>query len=143
MKTHFFKNMVRHFSKSEDFMTCPLFFAVKAVCPGFEDCCLSRGSSSINRRHLSSFLRDKTLNFCTCMCLICRCRAFHDFYFIFRQIFGFSYFQGYLGLKGSHISSGEKKKKRRKWLGRGTVNTVCKIQGLSLKNGVDIWTFVR
>ena len=34
-------------------------------------------------------------------------------------------------------------KKKRKRLGRGTLNTGAKFQGLTLKNGVDIWTFVR
>ena len=36
-----------------------------------------------------------------------------------------------------------KKKKRRSDLGMGMYNTCAKFQGLSLKNGVDIWTFVR
>ena len=31
----------------------------------------------------------------------------------------------------------------RKRLDRGTLNTCAKFQGLTLKNGVDIWTFVR
>ena len=57
----------------------------------------------------------------------------------------FLYFLGYLDLKGSHISSGKKTKIKniRKGLGRRTLNTCAKFQGLSLKNGMDIWTFVR
>ena len=31
-KTQFFKDRVRVFTKSEDFMTCPLFVTVKAAC---------------------------------------------------------------------------------------------------------------
>ena len=37
----------------------------------------------------------------------------------------------------------KKKKKTRQRLGRGTLNTCAKILGLTLKNGVDIWIFVR
>ena len=49
----------------------------------------------------------------------------------------------YLGLKGSHNSS-EKKKKSVKGLAGDIKNwTRTKFQGLSLKNGVDIWTLVR
>ena len=33
--------------------------------------------------------------------------------------------------------------KNRQRLDRGTLNTCAKFQGLSLKNGVDIWTLVR
>ena len=54
----------------------------------------------------------------------------------------FGIFWGYLGLKRPHISS-EKKKKHRTRLGKGTLNTCAKFQGLTLKNGVDIWTLVR
>ena len=46
-----------------------------------------------------------------------------------------------LGLKESHISG--EKKNIRKGLGRGTLNTCAKLEGLSLQNGVDIWAFVR
>ena len=74
-------------------------------------------------------------------CFMCPCRALHDFFFPARYL-GFCIFLGYLGLKGSHISS-EKKQNIRKGLGRGTRNTCAKCQGLPLKNGVDIWTFVR
>ena len=37
----------------------------------------------------------------------------------------------------------KKKEKRRTRLGKGTLNTCAKFQGLTLKNGMDIWTFVR
>ena len=60
---------------------------------------------------------------------------------VFRYLGGI--FGGYLGLKRPHISSEKKKEKRRTRLGKGTLNTCAKFQGLTLKNGVDIWTFVR
>ena len=47
----------------------------------------------------------------------------------------------FLGLKGSHLSC--EKTNIRNRLDRDTLNTCAKFQGLSLKNGVDIWTFVR
>ena len=56
---------------------------------------------------------------------------------------GFCILGGYLGLKRPHISSEKKKEKRRTRLGKGTLNTCAKFQGLTLKNGMDIWTFVR
>ena len=62
----------------------------------------------------------------------------------FCQIFVFLYILGYLGLKGSHISSKKKNKNKRpirKRLGMDTLNTREKFHGLYLKNGVDIWTF--
>ena len=66
------------------------------------------------------------------------------FVFSFRQIFGVSLFLGYLGLKGSHISSEKQKQKRKKNIRQGLGWGTCAIfQGLSLKNGVDIWIFVR
>ena len=71
------------------------------------------------------------------------------FFPFFRQIFGILYFLGYLGLKRPHIL-GEKQQQQQQQqqnirirLGKGTLNTCAKIQGLALKNGVDIWTFER
>ena len=60
-----------------------------------------------------------------------------------QQMLLFLYFLGYLGLKEFHISSEKNKKPIRKGLDRGTLNTCANFQGLSLKNGVDIWAFVR
>ena len=64
----------------------------------------------------------------------------------FVRYLGFCIFGGYLCLKRPHIF-GEKKQEKnvyiRKRLGKGTLNTCAKFQGLTLKNGVDIWTFVR
>ena len=60
----------------------------------------------------------------------------------FLQIFGFSYFLGSLGLKGSHISC-ERKKNIRKGLGRGTLNTCAKCQGLISKKRRGYLEFVR
>ena len=51
------------------------------------------------------------------------------------------YFGGYLGLKGFQISSEKKAKTKnliRKRLGKDSLNMCAKLQGLSLKNGVDI-----
>ena len=51
-----------------------------------------------------------------------------------------------MGLKGSQISVEKKQKNKKKTirerLGRGTLNTCTECQGLSLKNSVDIWSFV-
>ena len=76
--------------------------------------------------------------------LMCPCRPFIDFFccFFFRPIFGFCVLGEYLGLKGPHIFAG-KKTHIRKELGRATLNTCAKFQGLTLKNGVDIRRFVR
>ena len=79
---------------------------------------------------------------------MCPCRAFNEWgfsFWFFRHIFGVLYFWGYLGLKEPHIFGEKKKQKQtniRKRLGRGTLNTRAKIEGLTLKNGVDIWAFV-
>ena len=88
----------------------------------------------------------------------CRCQvepgALHTFastagrfvFVFFRQIFGFLFFMGCLGLKGTpHFRRKNKKPKNpiSQRLGRVTLNTCAKIQGLTLKNGVDIWTLVR
>ena len=62
--------------------------------------------------------------------------------FFCRQIFGFLYCLGTLGLTGSHISS-YRKRNNRKRLERGTLNTCAILRVLSLKNDVDIWTFVH
>ena len=50
------------------------------------------------------------------------------------------------GLKRPHIFGEKKKNKKkstRKRLGKGTLNTCAKFQGLTLKNDVGIWTVVR
>ena len=60
----------------------------------------------------------------------------------FGQIFGCSFLFGYLGLlRDPTLPAGN----IREGLGRGTLNTFCKTQGETLKNGVNvyIWTFVR
>ena len=52
------------------------------------------------------------------------------------------FFNIYLCLKETpHFR--RKKKKIGERLGRGTLNTWAEFQGLTLKNGVDIWTLVR
>ena len=61
---------------------------------------------------------------------------------LFVRYLGFSKFWDIWVLKRPHIF-GEKKKNIRKRLGKGTLNTYAKFQGLTLKNGVDISTFVR
>ena len=59
----------------------------------------------------------------------------------FEQIFGHCVF----GISGSYGIPHyfQRKKINRKGLGRGTLNTLCKNQGLYLKNGVDILSFER
>ena len=66
------------------------------------------------------------------------------FCYISPDIRGVLYCWGYLGLEGSHIS-GEKNEKQSicQRLDRGTSNKCAQFQGLSLKNGVDIWTLVQ
>ena len=83
----------------------------------------------------TSFLRDRV----NCARIWMRpCRAFYECVCVFsRQIFGFLYFFGYLGLEGSDISS-EKKETPFVKGSAGAHLTRVKIQGLSLKNGVDI-----
>ena len=56
---------------------------------------------------------------------------------------GFCIVKRYLGFEGSHISGENNGGENRQRLDRGTFNTCAKFQGLSLKNGVDIWTLVR
>ena len=72
-------------------------------------------------------------------CLMCPCRAFYErgFYFCF-------FSAGNVGSLKTQLfqqiqtpqTSGENKQLKR--LGRGTLNTCAKLQGLSLKNGVDV-----
>ena len=65
--------------------------------------------------------------------------------YISARYLGFCVFWGYLGL----IQPQNFRRKKtptnpiRKRLGRGTLNTYAKLQGQTLKNGVDIGTFVR
>ena len=78
---------------------------------------------------------------------MCPCRAFDEVFFLDfffpSDIWVFVFFGGYLGLKKPHIFGEEKQKPIRKRLGKGTLNTCAKFQGLTLKKAVDIWTFVR
>ena len=80
-------------------------------------------------------------------CLMCPCRAFYECFFSFFLFFsvrylGFRIFWGYLGLKRPLIFGERKKKKHRQRLANGTLNTCAKFQGLTLKSGLEIWTFV-
>ena len=75
-------------------------------------------------------------------CLMFPCQTVNECVPRFRQIIVLVISRGYLGLKGSHIQR-KKRKNIRKGLGRSTLNTSAKFQGLFLKNGVDIWIFVR
>ena len=67
--------------------------------------------------------------------------SFLFLFLFFGRYLGFCILGGYMGLERPHIFW--EKKKKRKRLGRGTLNTCVKFQGLTLKNGVDIWIFVR
>ena len=77
---------------------------------------------------------------------MCPCRAFNECFFLCffysSDIWGFVFFEDIWGLR-QPIFSSEKKTNIRKRLGKGTFNTRAEVQGLTLKNGVDIWTFVR
>ena len=82
-------------------------------------------------------------------CLVCPCRAFNEYFLFFvfsSDLWVFIHFLGYLGLKRPHIF-GEKTKKNENPPTRigsaRTHQTRAKFQGLTLKNDVDIWTFVR
>ena len=74
-------------------------------------------------------------------CSMCPCQAFYECFFSFSLEIWDPLRPKYPKKYKTQIS-GEKKKKRkipiRKRLGRGTLNTCAKFQGLSLKNGVDI-----
>ena len=63
-------------------------------------------------------------------------------FFFPRQIFVFF---GYLGLKKPHIFGewNKRPKKNRVKSRQGNIKHVCKFSVSTLKNGVDIWTFVR
>ena len=80
---------------------------------------------------------------------MCPCRAFNEsFLFVFfRQILGFCVSWDIWVLRDPKVSSKKTKNKTKKAiskkLGRGTLNTCAKFKGLTLKTGVDIWTFVR
>ena len=75
---------------------------------------------------------------------MCPCRAFHEWVFVLFffppdiWVFVFFWIFGSEGIP--HFQQNILISKR---LGRGTLNTCAKFQGLSLKNGVDIWTVVR
>ena len=101
-----------------------------------------RHHGSSGKHGCTPFLRETPDILLTCY--ICPCRTVNDFFSLLvlflRQMFVFLYFWGYLGLEGSHISGDIKK--RSLPVRQGLIKHVCKIQGLSLKNGVDIWTFV-
>ena len=75
-------------------------------------------------------------------CLRCPCRRVNDYLFNFSpDIWGFGFLGGYLGLNGPHIFDQNDNIRERP--GSGTLKTCAKFQGLNLKNGVNIWTFVR
>ena len=63
---------------------------------------------------------------------MCPCRAFNEYIDIWVSVF----FWDIWVLRDPHFR--RKKQKTKK-----TLNTCAKIQGLTLKNGEDIWTFVR
>ena len=78
------------------------------------------------------------------VCLVCPCQACNGCFcfFSFRQILRFSFFRGiFVSEETPHFR--RKKKNIRERLGKGTVSTCAKFQGLTLKNGVDIRTFAR
>ena len=68
---------------------------------------------------------------------------FFLFPFFFARYLGFCISWDILVLRDPRFAAEKKTKHIPKRLGRGTLNTCAKIQGLSLKNGVDIWSFVR
>ena len=92
------------------------------------------------------FLRDRRLNFARVFNVPLLSVLRMRFFLLFFPNIRVFVFLGCLGLKGSQISSKKKNKKPekpiRKKLGRDTLNTCAKFQGLSLKNGVDTLTFV-
>ena len=67
-------------------------------------------------------------------------------FFFFRQILDFCIFRDFWVLRDPRFPPKTKTKTKnpiRKNVGGDALNTCAKFQGLSLKNGVDIWTFVR
>ena len=73
--------------------------------------------------------------------------GFFSFQFFSSDIWVFVFFGDIWVLRDPKFSAKEtinkKKKSIRQRLGKGTLNTCAKFQGPTLKNGVDIWTFVR
>ena len=69
--------------------------------------------------------------------------GFFCFLFFASEIWEVEFFGDIWVLGGPTFSAKKKegKKNIRKGLGKGTLNTCAKFQGLTLKNGVDIWTF--
>ena len=67
------------------------------------------------------------------------------FFVIFRHILGFFCIVGDIWVLRDHTYPARKMKNNQsvKRLDRGTSNKCAQFQGLSLKNGVDIRTFVR
>ena len=75
---------------------------------------------------------------------MCPCRAFYDsFLFTPASYLGFYTFWDIWVLMDPTFPAKNKTKNICKRLGRGTLNTCAKIQGLCLKNDVDIWTLMR
>ena len=92
------------------------YYTRRAIIAFICSCILVQASSSVKPQIPSGAnvhaVFQRPYNFAhTDTCLMCPCRAFDDFLFCFsRQIFGFLYFLGYLGLKGPHIFAEKKKK---------------------------------
>ena len=79
-------------------------------------------------------------------CLVSLRRAFHEWVCLFFvRYLGFCIVRDILVLRDPTFSAKNKqtKKPASKKIGKGILNTCAKFQGLTLKNGVDIWTFVR
>ena len=98
-----------------------------------------QAASSLSPQNSSSvpcprrFLRDKTLNFCTCF--VCPCPTGNVFLIFFRQIFVFLVFLGVFGLRIPHF-----RLKKKTWTVRqGHIKHVCLISGSYLSK--TAWTF--
>ena len=103
---------------------------VQAYCPKFLQSPVS-----------TPFLRGRPWTFAHVF-VMCPSEPFTIFFSSSARHFGFCIFWGFLGLKGSHISS--EKKTNTFVNGSAGAHYTCAIfQGISLINGVDIWTFVR
>ena len=77
---------------------------------------------------------------------MCPCRAFNECFFLCVFVRYLVFFCDIWVLRDTTFSAKKQKTEKkliRKRLGKGTLNMCAKCQGLTLENGVDIWTFLR
>ena len=112
---------------------------------------LPRPYHNINPKFLkmsmsTPLLRVRIWKFAHNTCLMCPCRAFNECFFLCVFVRYLVFFCDIWVLRDTTFSAKKQKTEKkliRKRLGKGTLNMCAKCQGLTLENGVDIWTFLR